>query len=88
MMCFVKVIFEGGDPMDLISESYHYIRGLLAQRKVDAVQAELLADMTPKVDWNDDQEKEEFATLMDNLSSQSSLSDDRTWGGAVGLDST
>lgn len=48
-----------------------HIHGWLLKQKVDPYEAELLADMTLKVDWSDGVEKDEFVQLMEYLSRRS-----------------
>lgn len=46
------------------------------ERKVDPDEAELLADMTLKVDWSNDVEKNDFVQLMEYFSERDLLSED------------
>lgn len=53
-----------------------HIHEWLSKRKVDPDEAELLADMTRKIDWSDDVEKDEFAELMEYFFSRDLSSGD------------
>ena len=58
-------------PLDFVRCSMSHIHGWLLKQKVDPYEAELLADMTLKVDWSDGVEKDEFVQLMEYLSRRS-----------------
>lgn len=85
-MGYLERIFAGASPVDCLCDTFISIRAWLAEKKVDADEAEYLADMTRKVDWNDFGEKTGFVELMEYLSGRSSMSEDLSWAAVVGLD--
>lgn len=87
-MGYLERIDEGDGPLDFVRDSFIHIHAWLSEKKVDADEAELLADMTRKVDWSDYVEKKGFVRLMEYFSGRDSVSEDLTWAGVVGLDRT
>ena len=81
---FSDTIYNSSSPLDSLRNTFTYIQAWLAERKVDPDEAELLADMTRKVDWNHHAEKEDFVGLMRYFSRRSSSSEDLTWAQVVG----
>lgn len=75
-------------PLDLVRETFVHIHAWLSERTVDPDEAEFLADMNRKVDWNDDVEKDEFIGLMEYFHERSSSSEDLSWPEVVSLDRT
>ena len=65
-----------------------FIHAWLKEKRIDAAEAELLADMTRNVDWEDQHEKEEFVQLMEYFSQRSSISGDMSWPEVVRLEWT
>ena len=73
--------------------SFRHIHYWLTERRIiDPHTAELLAEMTGKVDWEDENEKNDFSELMqffgDRSAERSSSSEDMSWPEVVGLDWT
>lgn len=87
-MGFLQRILAGGIPLDCVRESFTHIHAWLTEKKLDSAEAELLADMTRKVDWSDHVEKEDFGRLMDYFSTRSSISEDLSYAEVVLLDWT
>ena len=85
---YLDRIFAGAGPLDFVRDTFIHIHAWLAEDKVDSGEAELLADMTRKVDWDDDVEKQGFLELMEFFSERSSMSEDLSWPEVVGLEST
>lgn len=81
-------ILAGVDTRDFLRDTFIHIHAWVLEKKVDAYEAEFLADMTRKIDWNDHSEKEEFVGLMEYFSGRSSVSEDLSWAEVVGLDRT
>lgn len=77
-------------PYDFLCDSFRYIHSCLLEKRIDHDEAELLAGMVRKVDLKDQDEKEEFAELVQyftvRTSEPSSTSEDISWPEVVGLD--
>ena len=84
-MGYFERLFAGSSPLEIVRDSFIHIHAWLSERRVDSDEAELLADMTRKVDWGDDVEKDEFAKLLEYFSGRSSMSEDLSWAEVVGL---
>ena len=82
-MDYHKMIEEGYGPSDFVRETFIHLHAWLAEQAVAPNEAEYLGDMTRKVDWNDDAEKEDFLVLMEYFSGRSSVSSDMSWGEVV-----
>ena len=78
--------FLGDCPDNLMRDNFTHIHAWLKEKRINADEAELLADMTRKVDWEDQYEREDFVELMEHFSSRSSTSEDMSWPEVVGLD--
>ena len=78
----------GPGPLNFVRDSFIYIHAWLTERRIEAGEAELLADMTRNVDWEDQYEKEGFVRLMEYFSDRSSISEDMSWPEVVCLDWT
>lgn len=88
-MGYLERLFIGSGPSDLVHDSIMFIRAWLTETRIDASEAEFLADMTLKVDWEDQTEKNGFIRLMEYLSLRGSISeDDMSWPEVVRLDWT
>ena len=87
-MPYLDRVFAGAGPLDFVRDTFIHIHAWLSEEKVNYSEAKLLEDMTRKVDWSDHVEKKHFAELMDYFSTRSSISEDLTWAGVVGLELT
>lgn len=76
----------GAGPLDFVRDSFMFIHAWLTEERIDAAEAELLADMTRKVDWEDQYERKGFVRLMEYFSGRSSISEDMSWPEVVRLD--
>ena len=85
-MSYLERLFLGPGPYDFVRESFIHIHAWLTEKRVNSAEAELLADMTRKLDWEDYYEKEGFVRLMEYMSERSSISEDMSWAEVVGLD--
>ena len=82
-MDYVGMIEEGCGPEDFARESFIHLHGWLLMQAVAPDEAEYLADMTQKVDWNDDAEREHFVMLLEYFLRRSFVSSDMSWGEVV-----
>lgn len=85
-MGYLERLFTGTSPLDFVRDAFRHIRTWLSEEKVDSAEAELLEEMSRKVDWSDDVEKRDFLGLLEYFSTRSSMSEDMTWGEVVGLE--
>ena len=88
VMRYIDKIIEGYSREETQRRISVHIRNWLSQLKVTAETAEYLEDMTKKVDWDDANERQELACLMEYHSGRSSPTEDVYWPEFVGLDST
>ncbi len=85
-MSYLERVYAGANPLELINDTFVRIHAWFTEKKLDSDEAELLADMTRKVDWTDQYERDHFVQLTDYFSTRSSMSEDLSWGEVVGLD--
>ncbi len=85
-MDYLERVYAGANPLELVNDTFFCIHGWFTEMKVDSDEAELLADMTRKVDWTDQYERHHFVKLTKYFSTRSSISEDLSWGEVVGLD--
>ena len=85
-MNYIKRVYAGANPVELMKDTFIRIQAWFTMGRLSTNEAEYLADMTRKVDWDDQYERDDFVQLTRYFSSRSSISEDLSWGEVVGLD--